>query len=206
MSNNRKIFKFVFAVIIIVVAVADLHGCESDDLSNSASSSNNMSTVENVIDYEHTDSEIDYSKYYELNASYDNEKRLTRTDIYSPQDECIGYRTYTYVNDDKIAEIKTFTKDDKPKSTVKYEYTSDNSFSSSLFDEKDNYLFKMSVYTKNGSEISEYYNSKNQLIMYKTVDADGTEKYYDKNDTLLEGSNLTEKMDAIEKLYCEYLY
>ncbi|MCR5635721.1 MAG: hypothetical protein K6F76_00875 [Clostridiales bacterium] len=206
MSINRRSFRFVFAVLIIAVTSAYLCGCNVDNTSNSASSGYNMSTAESITEYEHTDSETDYSKYYELNASYDSEKRLTRTDVYSPQNECIGYRTYTYIKDDKISEIKTFTADDKPKSTVKYEYTSDNGFSSSLFDEKDNFLFKMSVYTKNGKEISEYYNSKNQLIMYKIADENGSEKYYDKNDTLLEGSNLTEKKDAIEKLYCEYLY
>ena len=206
MSRNSSKFSFVFAVLLIAVLSVHMYGCEDDNSLTLSSDRDNVSTVESVIDYESTDSETNYGKYYELNASYDSENRITRTDVYSPDDECIAYRTYTYVKDDKVSEIKTFTNDEKLKSVVKFDYASDGSFSSSLFDEKDNFLFKMSVYTSDEGETSEYYNSENQLIMYKITDCDGVEKYYGKDDTLLTGTDLTEKKDSIEKLYCEYLY
>ena len=186
----------LFAILFFIILSVCLCGCEGDNSASFDLNSNNTPATDSIIDFEPTDSDADYSKYYELNVSYDSENRLTRTDIYSDKN----------VSDSKVSEIKTFTTDEKLKSTVKYKYFSDNDFSSSLFDEKDNFLFKMKVSSNGKAEKSEYYNSKDQLVMYKTVDSDGVETYYDKNDAFLKGSNLAEKKSAIERLYCKYLY
>ncbi len=202
-----KLVTLIFAAATAIV----LSACSGEPSPPSNSSDIAAITdVDSVIDMQSAESntQYKYEDYYEINTEYNKDGKPQRADVYSPEDKVIGYRIYEYASNGDPLNVKTYDTSDRLKSTLTFYYAGADSDVSGnrIEDASGNIVFRQDVYTRDGNDVTEYYGSDNKLILRRTTDKSGNEKYADADGKEVKSPELDEKLKAIEDIYCEYLY